>query len=70
MRFRRHFFRQNDFSRSEISKKNFFSNLDFGYRRKMYELVPCIPILGRGFLIKSAKLMCIYDYVIFGIGAF
>ena len=27
----------------------------------MYRLVPCIPILGGG--IKSAKRMCICDYV-------
>ena len=28
----------------------------------MYRLVPCIPIF-RGFFIKSAKRMCICDYV-------
>ena len=39
-----------------------FLNLDFGYHRKMYRLVPCIPIL-RGFFVKSAKKMCICDYV-------
>ena len=27
----------------------------------MYRLIPCIPIF-RGFFIKSAKKMCIYDY--------
>ena len=28
----------------------------------MYRLIPCIPIF-RGFFIKSAKRMCICDYV-------
>ena len=32
----------------------------------MYRLVSCIPIF-RVFFIKSAKKMCICDYVIFGI---
>ena len=29
----------------------------------MYRLVPCILILGVSFFIKSAKKMCICDYV-------
>ena len=43
-------------------KKIFFFNSDFRYHRKMYRLFPCIPIF-RGFFIKSAKRMCICDYV-------
>ena len=35
----------------------------------MYRLVPCIPIF-RGFFIKSAKRMCICDYVKNHIGTF
>ena len=64
LRFRRHFFKHTDFLRFKISKKIFFLNFDFGYQRKMYRLVPCIPILG-SFLIKNEKRMCIGDYVIF-----
>ena len=62
MRFRRHFFRHTDFLRFKISRKFLFLNLDFGYHGKMYRLVPCIPIL-RGFFVKSAKKICICDYV-------
>ena len=29
----------------------------------MYRLVPCIPIFRESFLIKSAKRVCICDYV-------
>ena len=35
----------------------------------MYRLFPCIPIF-RGFFIKSAKRMCICDYVKNRIGTF
>ena len=35
----------------------------------MYKLFPCIHIF-KGFFIKSAKRMCICDYVIFGIDTF
>ena len=67
-RFRRHFFRHTDFLRFKILRKFFFVfNLDFGYHRKMYRLIPCTPILGLFFcccfFIKSAKRMCICDYV-------
>ena len=36
----------------------------------MYRLVPCIPIFRDFVFIKSAKRMCIYDYVKNGIGTF
>ena len=62
LKIRRHFFRHTDFLGFEISKKIFFLNSDFRYHRKMYRLFPCIPIF-RGFFIKSAKRMCIYDCV-------
>ena len=48
-------------------QKIFFLNSDSMYCRKMYGLVRCIPILGRGGrggFITSAKRMCICVYVI------
>ena len=36
----------------------------------MYKLFPCIPIFRGVFFIKSAKKMCIYDYVENRIGTF
>ena len=62
LRFRCHFFRHTDFLRFKISKRIFFLISNFRYHGKMYRLVPCIPIF-RGFFIKSAKRMCICDYV-------
>ena len=70
MGFRRHFFRHPDFLRFNILKKKIFKNLDFGYHRKMYRLVPCIPILRGFFFMKNAKKMCICEYVIFGVDTF
>ena len=52
------FFRHTDILRFKISKKIFFLNLDFGYHRKMYRLVPCIPILGGGVL--KVQKECVY----------
>ena len=53
-----------------FQKKNFFLNSDFRYHRKMYGLFRCIPIFKGGGGIKSAKRICIYDYVKNGIGTF
>ena len=53
--FRHPFFRHFDFSRFEISKKNFFSNLDFRYHRKMYRLFPSVPIFREFFDEKCKK---------------
>ena len=36
----------------------------------MYRLGPCIPILGRFFIIKNTKKMCICEYFIFSIDTF
>ena len=63
MRFRRNFFRHTDFLRLKILKKIFKKNSDFRRHRKMYRLVLCIPIFSGVFFIKSAKRMCICDYV-------
>ena len=68
LRFRRHFFRHTDFLRFKMSKTFFFKKLDFRYRRKMSRLFPCIPIFRGVFFIKSAKRMCICNYVKIRIG--
>ena len=50
----------------------FLKNSDFKCILKMYKLFPCIPIFrgGGGGVIKSAKRMCICDYVKNRIGTF
>ena len=53
-----------------FSKNFFLKNSDFECYRKMYRLGPCIPIFRGGVLIKSAKRMCMCEYVIFGIDTF
>ena len=57
-------------------QKIFFLNSDSMYRRKMYGLVRCIPILGRGgrggrvyYKCKKNVYMCICDYIKNDIGS-
>ena len=57
LRFRPNVFRHTDLLRIEILKKKIFFNSDFRYHRKIYRL-----FLG-DFFIKSAKKICICDYV-------
>ena len=58
------FFRHADFSGFEILKNFFFKNSDFGYHRKMYGLVPCIPIFREFFLLKVQK-GCVWVIMLF-----
>ena len=47
-------------------QKIFFLNSDFMYRRKMYGLVRCIPILGRGGWgagLLQVQKECVYVYM-------
>ena len=44
-------------------QKTFFLNSDFMYRRKMYGLVRCIPILGRGAGLLQVQKECVYVYM-------
>ena len=69
MRFRRRFFRYTDFSGFKISKIFFFKIQILGVKEKCIGLVLVYPFLGFYF-IKSAKRICICDYVIFGIGTY
>ena len=61
LRFRIHFFRLTKFLRFKILKKILIWILRF--HRKMCRLFPCITIFKWFFFIKSAKRMCICDYV-------
>ena len=56
------FFRHTNFWRFKIS--NFFFNLDFGCHRKMYWLVPCVPIFRGCFWLKIPK-RCVYVNMLF-----
>ena len=63
LRFRRHFFRHTDFIDFKIFEFFFFKIQILRFHRKMCGLFPCIPILRWFFLRKSAKQICMCDWV-------
>ena len=69
MRFRRHFFRRTDFLGFKISKFFLKKIQILGVIEKGIGWFLLYPFLGV-FFIKSAKKMCVYDYVKNGIGTF
>ena len=53
------FFQAYGFFKIQDFEKKFVLNLDLGCHRKMYRLVPCIPIL-KGFFQLKVQEGCVY----------